>query len=73
MTATMPNMTGLTRTQDEQRAHTRARIEDLEFLLTVREYPERALERVGWTMHNAERSLYRHGRHDLVAKLRGTA
>lgn len=49
---------------------TAARIEDLEFLLSVHESPERAVARIGWSMRTAERMLMRHGRHILAARLR---
>lgn len=49
------------------------RIEDLEFLLSVGEAPERAVERVGWSMAAAERALHRHGRNSLASRLRAVA
>ncbi|GAA1327527.1 hypothetical protein GCM10009592_14440 [Brachybacterium rhamnosum] len=49
---------------------TAARIEDLEFLLSVGEHPDRAAERVGWTPKAAERALHRHGLHQLASRLR---
>ena len=49
------------------------RIEDLEFLLSVGEAPERAVERVGWSLATADRMLVKHGRHELASRLRVTA
>lgn len=57
-------------TAPKPHGRTEHRIEDLEFLLEAGEYPERAVERVGWTMNTAEKSMYRHGRGDLAARLR---
>lgn len=47
-----------------------AKLEDLEFLLSVGEAPERALQRVGWQLETARTACRRHGRHDLAAHLR---
>ncbi|WP_193117065.1 hypothetical protein [Brachybacterium tyrofermentans] len=46
-----------------------ARLEDLEFLLDVGEYPDRAIARIGWSVAGAKRNLHRRGRHDLVARI----
>ena len=52
------------------KGRTAARIEDLEFLLSVGEAPERAVERVGWSMATADRMLSKHGRFGLASRLR---
>lgn len=58
------------RTRPAPTGRTAARIEDLEFLLSVGEIPDRAVERVGWSLRTAERLLARHGLHELAARLR---
>lgn len=58
------------RTRPAPTGRTAARIEDLEFLLSVGEIPDRAVERVGWSLRTAERILARHGLHALAARLR---
>lgn len=47
-------------------ARTAARLEDLEFLLSVGEGPADALARIGWTPTAAQRAARRHGRPDLA-------
>lgn len=39
---------------------TLAKLEDLEFLLSMGEHPERAAARVGWTANTAQEMLLRH-------------
>lgn len=51
------------------RSRTRARLEDLEFLLAIGEDPARAVERCGWTAGAAARAAYRYGQPDLARAL----
>lgn len=49
------------------RERTAARLEDLEFLLTVGESFEPAAARCGWTPEAAKRAITRHGTPELAA------
>lgn len=44
----------------QARGTTLAKLEDLEFLLAIGEYPPRAADRVGWSVKTAQRMLHRH-------------
>lgn len=54
------------------RGRTAERIEDLEWLLRMGEWPPRAAERVGWSAETAQRMLYRH-RPELASVMGGVA
>lgn len=72
MTAPMTErrQAAMRRLHELQRARTAARLEDLDFLLSVGEFPERAVKRVGWSLLTAEKMAKRYGRNDLAARIR---
>lgn len=59
-------MTATLAAVDALRSRTAARLEDLEFLLSIGEDPANALARIGWSPTAAQRAAYRCGRPDLA-------
>lgn len=59
-------MTATLAAVDALRSRTAARLEDLEFLLSIGEDPANALARIGWSPSAAQRAAQRHGRPDLA-------